>query len=44
MLKWINDHIVDFLTLVYGQMTRQSDPDKYTDLWQSIFIINHVAF
>ena len=28
----INDCIVDFLTLIYWQMTRPSDPDKHTDL------------
>ena len=48
MFKWINftnnDHIVDFLTLVYGQITGQSDPDKYTDLCQNTLIINDVAF
>ena len=36
MLSWINytnkDHIVDFLTLIYGQMTSESYPDNYTDL------------
>ena len=37
--NWIhfgnNDHIVDFLTVIYQQMTRPSHPDKCTDLWQN---------
>ena len=37
--NWIhfgnNDCIVDFLTVIYQQMTRPSDPDKCTDLWQN---------
>ena len=36
MLNWINFTnnycIVDFLSLIYRQMTGQSDPDKHTDL------------
>ena len=30
-----NDCIVDFLTLIFWQMTGPSDPDKHTDLWQN---------
>ena len=37
--NWIhfgnNDCIVDFLTVIYWQMTGPSDPDKYTDLWEN---------
>ena len=39
-----NDHVVDFLTLIFWQMTGPSDPDKHTDLWQNSQIMNHVAF
>ena len=46
--NWIqfgnNDNIVDFLTVIYQQMTRLSDPDKCTDLQQNFLIINHVTF
>ena len=48
MLNWINftnnNCIVHFLTLIYVQMTGQSDLYKCTVLWQNALIINHVAF
>ena len=38
--NWIhfsnNDHIVDFLTLIYQQVTGPSDSNKYTDLWAKL--------
>ena len=46
--NWIHfgnsDCIVDFLTVIYQQITGSSDPDKCTDLWQNSLIINHIAF
>ena len=39
-----NDCIVDFLTVIYQQMTGPSDPDKCIDLWQNSLIMNHVTF
>ena len=46
--NWIhfgkNDHIFNFLTVIYQQMTRPSDPDKCIDFWQNSLIINHVTY
>ena len=48
MLNWIkftnNYHTVDFLTLISGYITGQSNPDRPTDLCQNSLIIKHVAF
>ena len=44
-LETLNNYrIVDFLKLIYGQITGQSDMDKYTDLWWNCLLINRVAF